>query len=295
MSQALEELISALTLTKINETTFVGQPIDLGLRQLYGGLIFAQATSAAVQYMDEHLPEMKRLHYATAIFINAGQVDYPIYYHIVPLRIGKSISALEVKAVQNGVQLISMQTSFHVNETGFEHQQTHLPVMKAPEILQSEYELAQQIAHLIPESVRLHWTTKPAFEIKPEVPLNPFYGTKDTAHHKAWFKVDGLIDSSLNFLPYALIAYHSDHNLLPSALKPHGKGFLERDMQVATLNHSIWFHNAISFETWLAYIIESPIAKGALALVRGEIFDTMGTLIATTQQEGLIRHHLKTH
>ncbi|SES87102.1 acyl-CoA thioesterase [Thorsellia anophelis] len=294
MSQTLAELVQALSMTKYSENVFVGKPIDLGLRQLYGGLIFAQAISAVIQYADMTLSIEKQLHYATASFINAGQVDSPIYYEIAPLRVGKSFSVMEVKVIQNGIQLISMQASFHIPEHGFSHQQSKLTDIAAPETLENEFELAKKLSHLIPEPIRMHWTTEPAFEVRPEVPLNPFYGKPAQAIHKAWFKLNGQVLNLSPFLRYALIAYHSDHNLLPATLKPHGKGFLEKDMQVATLNHAIWFHNDIILDDWLAYIITSPIANNALALVRGEIFDRMGKLIATTQQEGLIRQHPRT-
>ncbi|MDA1381755.1 thioesterase family protein [Plesiomonas shigelloides subsp. oncorhynchi] len=86
-----------------------------------------------------------------------------------------------------------------------------------------------------------------------------------------------------------LLAYASDFNFLPTALQPHGKGFLEADMQVATLDHSMWFHRPFRMDDWLLYAVESPSASGARGLVRGRFFTRDGKLIATTVQEGLIR------
>ena len=59
---------------------------------------------------------------------------------------------------------------------------------------------------------------------------------------------------------------------------------------MATIDHSIWFHRPFDLNDWLLYAIESNNAYGARGLSRGQIFDRQGRLIATTQQEGLIRY-----
>ncbi|MGL4985110.1 MAG: acyl-CoA thioesterase II, partial [Plesiomonas sp.] len=60
-------------------------------------------------------------------------------------------------------------------------------------------------------------------------------------------------------------------------------------MQVATIDHSMWFHRPFRMDDWLLYAVESPSASGARGLVRGSVFTRDGLLVATTVQEGLIR------
>ncbi len=87
-----------------------------------------------------------------------------------------------------------------------------------------------------------------------------------------------------------LLAYFSDFHCILTALHPHGKGFLQKGMKVATIDHSIWFHRPFNLNNWHLHAIESNNAFAGRGLARGQIFAADGTLIATTQQEGLIRY-----
>ena len=66
--------------------------------------------------------------------------------------------------------------------------------------------------------------------------------------------------------------------------------WLNRGMQVASLDHAMWFHRDFRFDDWLLYAIDSPSASGARGLVRGKFFTRDGKLVASTIQEGLVRH-----
>ncbi|SFU69316.1 acyl-CoA thioesterase-2 [Xenorhabdus koppenhoeferi] len=60
-------------------------------------------------------------------------------------------------------------------------------------------------------------------------------------------------------------------------------------MQVATIDHSMWYHRPFNMNDWLLYAIESPSASGARGFVRGHIYNREGILIASAVQEGVIR------
>ena len=86
-----------------------------------------------------------------------------------------------------------------------------------------------------------------------------------------------------------LLAYASDFQFLVTAMQPHGVSWLTPGMQVASLDHAMWFHRPFRFDDWLLHVIESPSASGARGLVRGHFFDRHGNLVASTAQEGLMR------
>ena len=69
----------------------------------------------------------------------------------------------------------------------------------------------------------------------------------------------------------------------------HGTSVFDRDLQVASLDHSMWFHRPCRMDDWLLYTQDSPSAFGARGMTRGSLFDRSGTLIASVAQEGLIR------
>jgi acyl-CoA thioesterase-2 len=60
-------------------------------------------------------------------------------------------------------------------------------------------------------------------------------------------------------------------------------------VQLASIDHAMWFHQPFRVDEWLLYAVESPAASGARGIVRGRFFTRDGRLVATTAQEGLIR------
>ena len=87
-----------------------------------------------------------------------------------------------------------------------------------------------------------------------------------------------------------MLAYASDFNLVATTLYPHGYTFWQPVMQVASLDHSMWFHRQVRMDDWLLYAMESPNAHKARGLAIGRIFAEDGRLVATVAQEGLIRY-----
>jgi acyl-CoA thioesterase-2 len=62
-------------------------------------------------------------------------------------------------------------------------------------------------------------------------------------------------------------------------------------MQVASLDHAMWFHREVRMDQWLLYAMQSPNASKARGLCHGKIFTRNGQRVASVTQEGLIRYH----
>ena len=69
-----------------------------------------------------------------------------------------------------------------------------------------------------------------------------------------------------------VLAYASDMTLLDTALIAHGKSIFDKDMQVASLDHALWFHRPFRADEWLLYAQDSPTAAGARGFCRGLIY-----------------------
>ena len=95
---------------------------------------------------------------------------------------------------------------------------------------------------------------------------------------------------SLNTIQY-LLAYASDFNLVSTSLYPHGHSVWESKMQVARLDHAMWYHRDFRMDEWLLYVMQSPNACKARGLCEGRIYTRGGKLAASVVQEGLIRYH----
>jgi acyl-CoA thioesterase-2 len=90
-----------------------------------------------------------------------------------------------------------------------------------------------------------------------------------------------------------VLAYLSDMTLLDTALVAHGRTIFEPDLQVASLDHALWFHRPFRADEWLLYAQDSPNSSGARGLTRGLIYGRDGHLVASVAQEGLIRPRRK--
>ena len=285
MSQALEKLLDLLFLEKIEEGLFRGQSEDLGLRQVFGGQVVGQAIYAAKQTV----PIDRVVHSFHSYFLRPGDSSKPIIYDVETLRDGNSFSARRVSAIQNGKPIFYMTASFQSQEEGLEHQNT-MPDVPPPEGLMSETDIARQFAHLIPEKVREKFIGNQPIEMRPVKFHNPLQGSIAEPNRYVWFKANGEIPDDLRVHQY-LLGYASDFNFLPTALQPHGIGFLEPGVQIATIDHSMWFHRPFRLDEWLLYAVESTSASGARGFVRGQIYNREGILVASTVQEGVIRLH----
>ncbi len=283
MSKPLKELLSLLQLEKLEEGLFRGQSENLGLPQVYGGQVIGQALSAA-RYTVE---ETRTVHSFHSYFLYPGDPEKPIIYDVENLRDGRSFSTRRVKAIQNGRPIFYLTASYHSDQPGFDHQKT-MPDIPGPENFPSETELASQIAEFLPERLRNTFCGEKPIETRLVKVINPLKPTKEEPKQYLWIKANGEMPDNQLIHQY-LLAYASDWGFLVTALHPHGVSLMTPNFQVATIDHSIWFHRPFKMDEWLLYAIESPTASNTRGLVRGEIYNQQGHLVATAVQEGVMR------
>jgi acyl-CoA thioesterase II len=281
----LQELLKQLELEKIEENIFRGQSQDLGLRNVFGGQVLGQALSAA----SRTVPGNRPAHSLHAYFILPGDSDLPIVYTVDCIRDGKSFTTRNVAAVQKGRVIFSMSASFHKEEAGFEHQDA-MPQVSGPEGIESELEMAHRLIEKIPLPLRDKLLCVKPIEIRHLNPVNPFAPHPLPPEKFVWFRTRGAVPDDPAVHRY-LLAYASDFSLVSTALYPHGHTFWEPEMQVASLDHAIWFHRDFRMDQWLLYAMTSPSAGRARGLSIGRVFTRDGRLVATVAQEGLMRYH----
>jgi acyl-CoA thioesterase-2 len=279
----LAELLELLKLEQIEENIFRGQSQDLGFRSVYGGQVLGQALSAAYQTV----PAERHAHSLHAYFLRPGDVERPIVYNVDCIRDGTSFTTRRVVAVQKGKAIFSMSASFQVDEPGFDHQDG-APSVPGPEGILSELESARRIEAQIPEAIRDKILCRRPIEVRSINPMNPFAPEKREPVRNAWFKTIDRMPDDPRVHQY-LLAYASDYALVTTSLYPHGHSFWQPEMQVASLDHAMWFHRGFRMDDWLLYTMESPNACKARGLAYGQIFTRDGVLVASVAQEGLIR------
>lgn len=283
MTHMLDNLVRLLALEKIEENLFRGVSEDLGFRQLFGGQVLGQALSAASQTV---APE-RNVHSVHGYFLRPGDASLPIVYQVESPRDGGSFTTRTVSAIQKGRAIFTLMASFHGEEPGVSHQ-SMMPDVPGPEGLRSEREVALENQHLLPEAVRDSVLSAKPIEIRRVNGYNPFKPEPAEPVQYTWFRADGQLPDDDHLHRY-LFAYASDFNLLSTAALPHGISTWAPHMQVASLDHAVWFHRPLRMDDWLLYAMDSPSASGARGLSRGQVFNRAGELVASVAQESLMR------
>jgi len=203
------------------------------------------------------------------------------------VRDGRSFTTRRVSAIQKGRIIFTGIASFQAEESGYEHQ-LQMPDVVGPEDLASEWELLHKLTPLVPERVMEKLRRPKPIEIRPVTLQDPTNPQPLEPIRHLWFRADGTLPASPALHKY-LLAYASDFSFVGTALQPHGVSSWSKFIQLASLDHAIWFHREVKLDDWLLYSIDSPWAGNARGFVRGSIFNRAGELVASVAQEGLIR------
>ena len=280
----LEDLVQLLDLERVDDNFFLGRSEDPGWGRLFGGHVLAQALSAAQRTVDPS----RLVHSVHGYFLLSGDVSRPVLYEVDRIRDGGSFTTRRVVAVQGGKAIFHLSASFQAVEEGFEHQEPMVEVPTPLSVPTQEEALAPFLSKL-PARLRTPAFGVRAFEVRPdEAASDPFSPEVSPPRRNVWIRARGRLPDD-PALHAALFTYISDYFFLGTSLLPHGVSWLRPDMQVASLDHTMWFHAAFRVDEWLLYSMESPRASGGRGLVRGRIFREDGTLVMTSAQEGLIR------
>jgi acyl-CoA thioesterase-2 len=250
---------------------------------VFGGQVLGQALVAAARTVEPGRP----VHSLHGYFLLAGDPARPIVYDVERIRDGGSFTTRRVKAIQHGRPIFSMSSSFHKAEPGFEHQ-APMPDMAPPEALPNPKDAITHFIDKLPEAMRSYWSRERPIDMRVADLSRYLTREKKTPAQSIWIKAAGVLPDD-PIVHQAVLAYASDFTLLDTALIAHGKLLFDADVQLASLDHGIWYHRPFRADDWLLYVQDSPSAFGARGFCRGSIYDRQGVLIASVVQEGLMR------
>ena len=277
----VEELLELFRLERLEDNLFRGPSRELSGKRVFGGQVLGQALTAASRTVEDRV-----VHSLHAYFLRAGDPEVPIVYDVDRSRDGRSFTNRRVVAIQHGRPILNMAASFQVPEEGLSHQ-IDMPEMPPPEGLQPMHVELEQCEKL-PDKVRRLIEHQRPFEFRPVEPVDVMRPRERPPHQCIWFRTVAPVPDD-DHLNRCMLAYVSDYNLLATASLPHAVSLLQGNLQMASLDHGMWFHRAARIDDWMLYVIDSPSATGARGFARGLIYRRDGTLVASTAQEGVIR------
>lgn len=285
MPDSVKELLALLAVERLDVDLFRGQQPSTSLQRVFGGQVAAQALRSAWNSVDAHLG----VHSLHAYFLRPGDTAVPIVYDVERIRDGRSFATRRVVARQHGKPIFYVTASFQIAETGFDHQD-RMPDVADPEDCPPMGDLIRQMSEgeLMRETWDREWSALDVRYGGDSRPGGVLAGDDYPARTQIWLRAAGAVpdDPATNT---CVLTYASDLTLLVASLVPYGFIFSVPQVQIASLDHSMWFHRPCRTDEWLLFDQHSPSASGARGLAQGRVFDRAGRLIASVAQEGLIR------
>lgn len=289
MTDVMRELLSILDLERLEHNLYRGRSPQVGWQRVFGGQVISQSLVAAQRTVDAADKHVHSLH---CYFMLPGDPSVPIIYNVDRIRDGGAFTTRRVVAIQHGKAIFTLAASFHRDEEGVEHQMPVPLDVPPPEELKTQIELINDSKLEIPEAIRRFWARERPLEVKP---VNvEHYTTRDPLppRQSVWLRMTGDVPDD-RALQSAILAYLSDMTLLDTANFAHGRTGFDARLQMASLDHAMWFHRQHKLDDWLLYSQDSPNMIGSRGFSRGLLYARDGRLIASVAQEGLIRERAK--
>ncbi len=293
----IDDLLVLLDLERRSGDIFVGTSHDVTYTRIFGGQVAAQALVAAGRTVDTE----RYVHSLHAYFLRPGDPKAPVEFHVERMRDGRGFSVRRVLAHQHGKVTFAMSASFHLPEASTIVHTMRAPTVPPPDELPSLRELmAPNLEHLPPILVDV---TLPV-DVRPvrgfAESLVEWWGDAYADHPTqlgggdypgedvVWFRADGPMPED-PLLHVCVATYFSDATLLDAVQRRHGYYVGSGDLDVASLDHAMWFHRPYRADEWSLYLAQSPAADRGLGFARGRMFDEHGDLMISITQEGLFR------
>ncbi|HXV92484.1 MAG TPA: acyl-CoA thioesterase II [Pseudonocardia sp.] len=275
----LDGLVRLLDLEQLEVNLFRGVSPPHSPTRVFGGQVAGQALVAA----GRTVPEDRIVHSLHAYFIRPGDPRIPIVYEAERVRDGRSFTTRRVLAIQRGEAIFSLSASFQLPQEGLEHSDPAPEDVPEPESLP---DLGRRIA----ESGEGGWLGRAPRPLDMRFVDEPVWSSRRTGAStgpvRVWMRADGTLPDD-RLLHVCLLTYASDLTLLGSVIARHDMN--SREVQMASLDHAMWFHRPFRADEWLLYTCYSPTASGSRGLATGRFTTRDGRLVATTVQEGLVR------
>lgn len=274
----LDDLVALLDLEQLDVDVYRGHSPPSRPTRAYGGQVAGQALVAA----GRAVPVDRAVHSLHAYFIRPGNPREPIVYRTERIRDGRSFTTRRVLAMQDGEAIFALAASFQAPQEGLEHTEPAPVDVPDPESL-------PDIGTRRAAGLGGDWLGEVERPVDIRFIDEPMWTRHRSATHdpiRAWLRADGTLSDD-PLLHVCMLTWASDMMLLSSVVARHDIDASQ--VQMASLDHAMWFHEPVRADEWLLYECYSPAASGGRGLATGRFFTRDGRMVATTAQEGLTR------
>ena len=276
-------LLAILELEERKPDVFVGRTPSTERQRIFGGQVAGQALMAA----ERTAPQDRAVHSLHSYFLRPGDPFEEIRYEVDRIRDGRSFTTRRVVARQHrkgeDVAIFALTADFHAGEKAVAEHCLPMPDVPAPDTLPGTAEIVSR------HGDKAAWMAAMGRAVEQRFLEDPFAAPPKSppdTKTRTWLRVAGeLPDESA--VHAAALTFVSDLTLLSAGFARLGGGW--PDFIGASLDHAVWFHQAVRADDWFLYETDSPAASHGRALCFGQIWALDGAHVATVTQQGLIR------
>ena len=283
MASAVDEWLTALALEQVATSTFRGFALPGRRIRTFGGMTMGQALIAASIGINADRHVIRSVH---CDFIRSGDPQLPVEFDVTATSDGRTFVTRRVVARQDESTLFNMLARFHAHERG-DYFQSSMPTASPAPTSLPDY----------PTHIAAHAAKVPDWaDGRLPIDVRMIEEGRPTGQ-RSWVRLgDGSageqlaassIDTSL--LRACGLLYASDMTLIGSALAPLGRSWTDDGVQIASLDHAMWYHRPFNVDGWLLYDQQVISVESSRGLALGQMYAEDGQLVATIAQDGLVR------
>jgi acyl-CoA thioesterase-2 len=276
----LDQLLQVLTPRSVSEDVFVADNMHPRAPRVFGGQVLAQALQAAAATVRAE----RAVHSQHAYFLRPGDPAEAIRFEVDRALDGGSLSSRRVVALQRGKPILVSSVSFQTPGAGEDFQRS-APDVPPPESLPSERQRALESGDL---DDAFPLVTGEDLDVRMLTPVDWHNPRPLPPSLALWVRANGRVDHP-DAVHASLLAYFSDTLMIDVCLAATGRSFLQRDLQVASLDHALWFHAPVRADEWLLHTVEAERVVAGRGLAHGRFYNREGVLVASVSQQGLMR------
>ncbi len=269
-SPALGDPEALFALERVADERFSGWCSAGRGHQIYGGHLVAQCIRAAADTVEA----TDTPYAAHTSFLGPGDIREPVVYATRVLKAGRAFTVIDVTATQGDRTIAAATVSWHAPESSGTHQ------MSAPDVPAAEDCPALDLGLI----------GGPSLTYAPVEARLAGRSPRIDDGSAPWLRQWRRWSHALPDDPLAhacAIAWMSDLSMTRTGALPDRDA--GRPVMHASLDHTLRFHAAARADTWLLSDETSPVRAAGRALVRGLVFDEQRRLVASTDQECLMR------
>ncbi len=291
------DFMARLRLKQVDRDVFTGWCHAGAPLRAFGGQVAAQALVAAGTTVDDDARELHSLH---AYFLRPGRTTDHIVYMVDRPRDGRTFATRRVRAIQYGEVIFTLSASFVGPQDGPSHQRQGVPPAWWGEVPDAEGLEPERVFDHITLAVEADEERRARVLLKAGYPERQRFDLRIIEPPRALAISDGLFDRmvwvrTVQDLPDAnlphvcAMTYFSDLNMAGTVLGQHGGRRGTVGLEIASLDHAMWFHTTFRADRWMLFVTDSPASGGGRGFARGAFYRPDGVLAASTAQEVLIR------